>query len=383
MNNKIMNRDQMRDTNTKLVLQQIFNNDPISRIQVSRNLNLNKATVSEICSNLTDSQLVFEQGQGESSSSGGRKPTMMHINKKYGYTATFDIGFHYLDMMLNYIDGDVLSFEKLKIAGDDLTNYVDVIKGKISQLDSQETLKGLMGVAISVHGVVNKNKVISSPFIEMGKIDIVDEIQNVTDVPVVLENEANLSAIFERDFSNDGTGSNLVTISIHKGIGAGIIIDQNLYKGENGEAGEIGKQFITYSNELTKIENICSEDAIVAEIEKKKNIDNLTVKELYQMFEAGDNDVVQVLKEASKLIAIIVHNINISFNPKQVFINSPLINNFTDVFTDIKTNLKELTNDNLVLKMSSDTKYATLLGGCSLITQEVLDLGDLNLVFKN
>lgn len=383
MNNKIMNRDQMRDTNTKLVLQQIFNNAPISRIQVSRNLNLNKATVSEICSNLTDSQLVFEQGQGESSSSGGRKPTMLHINKEYGYTATFDIGFHYLDMMLNYIDGDVLSFEKIKITGDDLTNYIDVIKEKVSQLDEQETLKGLMGVAISVHGVVNKNKVISSPFIEMGKIDIVDEIQNVTDVPVVLENEANLSAIFERDFSNDGTGSNLVTISIHKGIGAGIIIDQNLYKGENGEAGEIGKQFITYSNELTKIENICSEDAIIAEIEKKKNIDNLTVKELYQMFEAGDNDVVQVLKEASKLIAIIVHNINISFNPKQVFINSPLINNFTDVFTDIKTNLKKLTNDNLVLKMSSDTKYATLLGGCSLITQEVLDLEDLNLVFKN
>ena len=74
----------LRGDNSKLVLQQIFNNENISRAQISKNLNLNKATVSSIFNELEEQRLVEKHGEGDSTKIGGRKPIMLNINRDYG-----------------------------------------------------------------------------------------------------------------------------------------------------------------------------------------------------------------------------------------------------------------------------------------------------------
>lgn len=78
-----------------------------------------------------------------------------------------------------------------------------------------------------------------------------------------------LAAIFEHDFNNQDNKANLLCVSIYKVIGAGMILNQQIYRGYRGAAGEIGRMLIS-SEDQTKIEDICSEDAIVEQLKTLK-----------------------------------------------------------------------------------------------------------------
>ncbi|MDK1716077.1 ROK family transcriptional regulator [Dellaglioa algida] len=374
----------LRGDNSKLVLQQIFNNENISRAQISKNLNLNKATVSSIFNELEEQRLVEKHGEGDSTKIGGRKPIMLNINRDYGYTIALDMGYDYLDVMLNYFNGKMISYNRYQLKVNDLTNVLSVIREKIDFSDKKETLHGLLGIGISVHGVVDNNYEITYlPFLDLQGMSVIEELKKMVDVPISIENEANLAAIFERDFG-DKVIDNLITISIHKGIGAGLIIDGELYRGWSGEAGEIGRMLIHSENEVAgstyRIEDVCSQDAIInkLKIALKKEIELDDVQKLYYQ-----NNVI-VKKEINyfvHLITEVVHNVNVEFNPEIIYLNSPLIEKIPIIIDQIKAELKVVSSKKVTVKLSSNVELSTLLGAMSAITHRVLDMGKIKIKF--
>ena len=379
-----MEIEALRGDNSKLVLQQIFNNENISRAQISKNLNLNKATVSSIFNELEEQRLVEKHGEGDSTKIGGRKPIMLNINRDYGYTIALDMGYDYLDVMLNYFNGKMISYNRYQLKVNDLTNVLSVIREKIDFSDKKETLHGLLGIGISVHGVVDNNYEITYlPFLDLQGMSVIEELKKMVDVPISIENEANLAAIFERDFG-DKVIDNLITISIHKGIGAGLIIDGELYRGWSGEAGEIGRMLIHSENEVAgstyRIEDVCSQDAIInkLKIALKKEIELDDVQKLYYQ-----NNVI-VKKEINyfvHLITEVVHNVNVEFNPEIIYLNSPLIEKIPIIIDQIKAELKVVSSKKVTVKLSSNVELSTLLGAMSAITHRVLDMGKIKIKF--
>lgn len=101
----IINKHIMRTTNEKQVLQQIVNAGPISRSQISRNLSLNKVTVSDIYSELLHEGLIREVGHGVSTRNGGRKPVMALLNVDYGYIISINILRQRFTMLACRLDG--------------------------------------------------------------------------------------------------------------------------------------------------------------------------------------------------------------------------------------------------------------------------------------
>jgi len=87
----VISRDTMRNSNEQFVLQEVFNNWPISRIQVSKQLSLNKVTVYDIFRKLLEEKYIIEIGQGFSTNSGGRKPIM--VENEANLTAIFERDF--------------------------------------------------------------------------------------------------------------------------------------------------------------------------------------------------------------------------------------------------------------------------------------------------
>ncbi|MHC9537061.1 ROK family transcriptional regulator [Dellaglioa sp. BT-FLS60] len=374
----------LRGDNSKLVLQQIFNNANISRAQISKNLNLNKATVSSIFNELEEQKLVEKQGEGDSTKIGGRKPIMLNINQEYGYTIALDMGYDYLDVMLNYFNGKMMSYDRYQLKMNDLTNVLGIINEKINFSDKKQTLNGLLGIGISVHGVVDSNHEITYlPFLDLQGMSVIEELEKLVDVPISIENEANLAAVFERDFS-DKIISNLITISIHKGIGAGLIIDNELYRGWSGEAGEIGRMLMHSENETagntSRIEDVCSQDAIINKlrIELKKEVELDDVQQLYYQ-----NNVI-VKKEIDyfvHLITEVVHNVNVEFNPEIIYLNSPLIEKIPVIIDQINDELKKVSSKEATVRLSSNVEFSTLLGAMSVITHRILDMGKIKIKF--
>ena len=85
-------------------------------------------------------------------------------------------------------------------------------------------------------------RLIFTPYYSLTELDIASDLNKTFNIPVYLENEANLSVIGEKTFFNDY--SNIVNISIHTGVGLGLIIDNKLYTGYNGFAGEFGHSIV-------------------------------------------------------------------------------------------------------------------------------------------
>ena len=124
-----------------------------------------------------------------------------------------------------------MKHQSVPLESNKMSDIIAMIKQYVNADAYYETEFGLLGVAISVHGIVNEQQeIIDLPFHDLEDISIVEAIKQVTNVPVILENEANLSAIYERDYQGNLEINNLISLSIHKGIGAGLIIDKKLYR---------------------------------------------------------------------------------------------------------------------------------------------------------
>ncbi|MCG7339157.1 ROK family transcriptional regulator [Staphylococcus sp. ACRSN] len=374
------------DDNERQVLQQIFNNRYISRVQISKNLEINKATISNLLNRLKHKKLVTEVGQGDSTKSGGRKPILLEVNKDFGYTISIDIAYYSLEILYSYFDGETMKHQSIPLKSNKMSDILEMIKQYVDTEDYYKTEFGLLGVAISVHGIVNEQQeIIDLPFHDLEDISIIEAIKQVTNVPVILENEANLSAIYERDYQGNLEINNLISLSIHKGIGAGLIIDKKLYRGNAGQAGEIGKTLITNfsTDEPTylKIEDLCSQEAIIQYLTKQLNI-TMTVDKVKKHYVEGDYIVTQSLELFCKRIAVLVHNLNSQMNTEMIYINCPLINEIPELLEKIKRVSCKFNPNNNNIAITSNVKYATLMGASIAITQQILDIQDIKLNFK-
>lgn len=221
---RVPSKNLVRQINEHDVLQTIFNAGPISRSQVAQQLGLNKVTVSDIFNDLIDQGLIIDVGEGASSQNGGRKPTMIKFNARYGYIVSFDFGASYIDQLVTYLDGSIISYAHFSVTDMTVPDRLAFIAERIEKVDVPFAMHQLIGIAVSVPGIVDDQQIVYSPFAELVGTDIVGFLHTRFAVPVLLENGANSAAIYERDFNGaPNADTNLVAISIYQGIGAGII----------------------------------------------------------------------------------------------------------------------------------------------------------------
>lgn len=383
-------RNLSRIQNKKLVLQQLFNNPETSRAEIARQLNLNKSTVSSIYDELNEAGFIESVRQGESTSNGGRKPQLIRLNRNYGYVVSFDMSFNnglaYMAAMFNYLNGEIIQYSRENIEKFDILSIMQMMKSKIQQLQRVDSTEhGLLAIAFSIYGIVFNNKIINSPFLEMQGIDMEEYFSKEFGVPVVLENEANLSAVFEEDFGVNQDTNDLITISIHRGIGVGIIANHNLYRGFRGMAGEIGRSLMVNdldsgSRQLVKVESLCSEDAIIHQIMNAKDLTGMTSEGLVKLYDE-DDQVKQIINHAAYLIAEVSYNAIVSYGPEKVYFNSMLFEDLPIMYKMVRDRLIELGIFSPI-QMIKGSRMTSLLGASSLAIHRALGLDDYVLHFK-
>ncbi|WP_454192517.1 winged helix-turn-helix transcriptional regulator [Paenibacillus sp. Marseille-Q7038] len=112
---KKTDQDVMRENNKKLVLKTLFDTDQTSRSSIADKINLQKSTVSSIVRELHNEGLIEELGIGEASNIGGRRPNLIRFNRKYGFVLAFDMGVKHLRYSINYINGELIHHDSIKI----------------------------------------------------------------------------------------------------------------------------------------------------------------------------------------------------------------------------------------------------------------------------
>jgi len=372
-NNKLI-----RDMNTQFVLDTIMKKGSISRASIAAELGLTKTTVSAIVQVLIERQLVLETGSKDTKK--GRRPILLELNKNCGYSISIDLSPDFITVLTANLSGENCSLTRYKNdTGKDtiLRTLEDIIHTVIKERPSSHY--GLVGIALAIHGVVHNNKIVFTPYSPYEKIDFSAYLEEIFQVPIILENEANLSILGEWAYSFEK--ENMLGISIHSGIGLGIVMNNQLISGQDGFAGEFGHTIIEVDGRNCPcgnhgcLEQYASERTLLKELSaiKKRPI---IPDEFAALYSEKDPDALQTMNLFVKYIAVGINNLLHNFNPDIIVINS----SFTMFFPEIcNTIMERLQNTmarycHLVPSYLQDT--AILLGGIYLCGQRFLGFSE-------
>lgn len=379
------NQQLVKQINKTLVLEKMMNEAPISRAYIAKELGLNKGTVSSLVSELIDEHLVFETGPGESS--GGRRPVMLTFNKDAGYAIGVDLGVNYILSILTDLKGNVVREIYQHITNTEYEHVFSIIKKSINDLieSAPDSPYGIIGIGIGVPGIVNnQGEILIAPNLHWENVQLKEQIEKTFNLPVVIENEANAGAYGEKLFGAGKDFNNMIYVSAGIGIGVGIIIDGELYTGNNGYSGEMGHTIIMVDGKKCSCGSVgcwelyASEKALLEHVKEKHIINSecLTIEMLIEEAEAGNDAIIEVFKEIGKYLSVGINNIIKTFNPQQVIIGNRLamLQKWIEVPIQefIQKHCKQFLQEDLSVEFSALKKHSVPVGVSALSIEHFL-----------
>jgi len=371
-------KDLIRDINSHLVLKIILTEGPISRASIASKLGLTKATISAIVNDLVKRELVREIGSGDAIH--GRKPILLEFCKEKGTIISIDLGVDMITMLISDLCGnncELRQYHNIYKRENIISGLIECIEDTKKQIE--DTTFGIAGISVGIHGITHENNIVFAPYYDYAELPIYEELcKRYKDTLINIENEANLSVIGEKSFYYDVP--NLIGISVHSGIGTGIILNDLLYNGANGYAGEFGHTIVDYGGRRCPcgncgcLEQYASEKAILTEYAKIKGKDIVSIDEFIADYVSKDEDAEKMMKQFVMYISVGINNLLTTFNPDMVVINSSFTIYVPDVIDQIKDSLKNRFRDYLKLVPSGLQDTSILLGGVSIIQKKFLGL---------
>lgn len=367
----------IRELNKRRVLEYVISHQPTSRVAISQAIKLTKATVSAIVSQLIEESYLLESQLFEST--GGRKPTMIIINKCSYHIVAINYSRGTINGALVNLMGEILVQKIVKTI--DEKNFDKTLEQTYSLIDSLlkklSDVRTFHGISISIDGSVNQDSTIKLAHAKKWKnINLNQYMEDRYKVKSYTNNEANLAALGENCFFRQK--ENMAVISMHTGVGMGIISKFDLIKGYNGLAGEIGHTIVNVNGTPCScgnngcIEQYTSVSSLVDKVREVKN-QRVTLKDIIYLYENSDSEVIPLMNEYCKYLGILITNAINLINPDELIISNEILDFLPEL---LQTSLKyvNLTVSSCNSIRLSSSKDIELLGAAVVAIRDHLSI---------
>ncbi|ANE47119.1 ROK family protein [Paenibacillus swuensis] len=316
----------VKKINKSIILGLIRIHSPLSRAKLAEVSGLNKGTVSSLVNELIEERFVDETGPGESS--GGRRPVMLTFQKRAGYAVGIDLRVHELVGVLTDLEGDIITELKQPLASRKPESVLQQLLNMIQALSEQAPLspQGVVGVGIGVPGIVDANgTVLFAPNLGWENVRLQELVSGQLNLPVTIDNEANVGALGEMRYGAGKDSRNQVYFSVGTGIGTGIILNRELFKGAYGFSGETGHMSINASGIRCTCGNIGCLELYASEQALTPASGDGTFLSAAGNALAGHEEATSELINISTSLGIGVANIINVMNPELILIGNEII----------------------------------------------------------
>lgn len=154
------------------------------------------------------------------------------------------LGRGYLTIALHELGGDILVEERQEIAALQQDAVLKTLLDEINTFFANHVgeLDRITAIAVSLPGLINTEKgmVLQMPHYDVHNLELGPAIHEATGLPVFIGNDTRSWALAEKLFGNSREVANSILISIHHGVGAGIVLDNVVLQGRVGNIGELG-----------------------------------------------------------------------------------------------------------------------------------------------
>ncbi|MEO8292629.1 MAG: ROK family transcriptional regulator [Actinomycetota bacterium] len=232
----------LRAINERTVLSFIRYAGPVSRAQIARDSGLSKPTVSQALSSLEDARLVREAGR----TSGGKGPTaqLYELNPHAGWVVGLDVGRDRLRAAIADLSGEVVGRRdersKARSARSLIAQTGELARGLAAEAGIR--WRQVTFATVGSPGVFEPERdemQLAYNLPGWSRHGVVDALRAELGTNVAFENDVNLAAVGEQQHGLGRGVANFVYLHIGTGVGMGLVLNGELYRGSHGAAGEI------------------------------------------------------------------------------------------------------------------------------------------------
>lgn len=332
-----------KSINRALLLQGIRKHGEISRTELAAVTGLTSGTVSNITSDLLEEGLV--QVKGTVGSTGGRPQVLLEINPDARLAIGTNVGSTKIISVLTRLDGSIVTRSDVPMDRTwSLERQVQQIVRSIQNVfpESEELQGRVIGIGLGVPGLLVSESGISvfSPNLGWRNVPIKSLIEERVGYPVILDNSVRVGALGERWWGTESQVSDLVALYVGTGVGAGLILNGQIYRGHNEAAGEIGHVVVAAHGDRCScgkrgcLEAVASGPAIARRAVGRmrdgqqslledicRDYDAMTSEHVYKAAKQGDQLSLEVLTEAARYIGTGMSILINLFNPQVLVFN--------------------------------------------------------------
>jgi glucokinase len=385
---------QMKSMNKKRVLQCIQENSPISRAEIATQMNLSKPTISLIVDELIKTNWVYEKGIGPSSSHGGRKPIQLFFNEKAAYVIGTDIGGTKVKTIVSDLSGNVLHSKSFSTSHYLQTGLLDQIaKDVFRMLDHLDIPTGdVLGMGIGVPGITQNGVVLEAPSLNWIRYPILSEAEKHFPFPIHVDNDVNVAALGEQWVGSAKNNRHVLFMAVGTGIGSGIIINNQLYRGHSNAAGEIG-YMVTDKDDLQndfkpmfhrygylesvaggksighKLTTLVLENPDHPAYEEAKQSE-LSGESAFQLAKSGDPTALSVVHDAIDHLGYGIINAACLLNPEVIILGGGVLKSSDFILPRLRKMVDQYLPSSVELKISQLGGNVGVLGAVSLFLRE-------------
>ena len=380
---------------------------PLSRAQLVRRTALSKSTVSLHVDRLLKLGIVMEQARQTDSGPGRR--SLLRFAAGRGTVVGIELGVTSIDVAVCTLEAEVISSasEPLDI-GSGPVAVLERAYQIIDQLlaDVGEGTAPLVGIGIGLPGPVNRTLgcVVSPPIMPgWDRYPVRDEVATRFGVPCFVDNDVNVMALGEARAGGARESESFLFVKIGTGIGAGLVIEGELYRGFKGSAGDIGH--IGIDGETTRcscgnrgcLEVVAGggaigrkgrelaergESPLLAEIAQRLAAQDppaeMSAVEVGQAAAQGDTAALELVIESGRHVGSVLAKLVNFFNPEMVVLGGGTVN-IGDAFVAAIREMvirrsTPLATVDLVIRRSAFGDQSGMVGAALMVADELFSV---------
>jgi predicted NBD/HSP70 family sugar kinase len=359
--------------NERTVLECVRVFGPISRAQIARQTALSKPTVSLALEHLRRAKLVREAGR----TSGGKGPTavLYELNPRAGWVVGIDVGRNWVRAAIADVTGEFVARrdERAKVGGArKLITQIGSIAHALAA-DAGIGWRQVTFATVGSPGVFDPQRgqvALAYSLPGWGRQGLVELVQEELGTKTLFENDVNLAALGERWHGLGKDVDDFVYLHVGTGVGMGIVVGGELYRGASGKAGEVGYLPLAGTDigdpesiRRGPLDTAASASGVVATARRAgMEPSSLTAQQVFSAARDGDRKARRVVAEEARRIALAVAAVSAVVDPELVILGGGIGANGDLLLEPVEQRLAEISPFTPRIEASVLHEEATLYG---------------------
>lgn len=390
----VSNRQFTKTINQFHILNTIRRAGLISRVEIAALTGQSRAAVTNITAHLLKEKMIVEK-ETETSSSRGRRRVLLALNPTAAYVVGVKLSAFQVSFAVTNMQADVLSslIVPVRIGKKSVEFVADLIEEGIRHCVSEAliNMRMISGIGIGIPGLVNSEKglIYWSALYKKGNATLSDLIRNRFNIQTYIENDANTVTLAQQWFGEGKGVDNFLVVTVEHGVGMGIVVNGQIYRGVKGIGAEFGHMVIKPGGAPCRcgkrgcIESYVADysvlgaamDACKAGSWQYKNIASLTIEAVTAIAKKGEPALQKIFKRSGEILGLGISGLVQIFNPEKIIIAGEGVRAGALLFDPMQKTIKAHTTPamyatlQIVIQKWQDTDWAR--GAASLVLQEL------------